>query len=300
MLAQPERRQPPDITQLNDFLWLAPSAFLNYNSGIVISNGEACLIDPGITPDEVERIAAFLQREGAALRTILLTHSHWDHILGPEHLPEAPIVTHEAYLQQVTSYNEQIQQSIGRWEQQLVLVRTTPFTIPTPSSTFTDQLTISVGAIDLHLIAVPGHAADQFAVYEAETQTFWAADMFSDLEIPFVSQSLGMYQYTIDRLNELPIALLIPGHGNPTDNSEAIADRVWEDREYLAELRSEVAQAIGSGYSIEETVQACIAMLKSYHHTGDNTEEHKLNIESAYIELGGVTDGQAHGWARVT
>jgi len=298
VVAQSERKQPPNIVQLNEYFWLAASAFLHYNSGVVISDGDACLIDPGITPDEIERIATFLQREDATLRSILLTHSHWDHILGPEHLPTVPIVTHEAYLQQIALHADRIAQSITDWEEQLGIRRSTPFAIPQPTSTFADQMSIRVGALDLHLIAVPGHAADQFAVYEATTQTFWAADMFSDLEIPFVSQSLGMYQYTIDRLNDLPIALLIPGHGNPTDDSEAIAARVWEDREYLAELRAEVAQAIGSGYSVEETVQACTPMLRSYHHTGDNSEEHRLNIESAYLELGGEANGEAYGWGR--
>jgi glyoxylase-like metal-dependent hydrolase (beta-lactamase superfamily II) len=299
VVARPERRQTPTIVQLNDVLWLAPSAFLHYNSGIVISAGEACLIDPGITPDEIERIAAFLQRHDATLQTILLTHSHWDHVLGPEHLPSAPIVTHEAYPQQVTSYREQIRQQIAQWEQQQEIRRDMPFHIPLPARTFADQTSIRVGALDLHLIAVPGHAADQFAIYEPQTQTFWAADMFSDLDIPFVSQSLSIYQYTIDRLNELPIALLIPGHGNPTDDAEAIAARVWEDREYLAELRAEVAQAIGAGYSIEETIQACMPMLETYHHRGDNVEGHRRNIGSAYGELGGAIDGEEFGWGQV-
>jgi glyoxylase-like metal-dependent hydrolase (beta-lactamase superfamily II) len=57
-----------------------PSAYLHYNAGAFFSGGEACLVDPGITPDEIAGLAA--EVGDARLRFVVLTHADWDHVLG--------------------------------------------------------------------------------------------------------------------------------------------------------------------------------------------------------------------------
>ena len=61
--------------------------------------GEACLIDPGMDAREMQAIADIVQAQGARPAVILLTHWHWDHVLGPEYIPgvrvaERPIAYH--------------------------------------------------------------------------------------------------------------------------------------------------------------------------------------------------------------
>ena len=50
---------------------------LEENCYILIHNGEAAVIDPGAEPDQ---IIARVQKSGAEIKMILLTHGHFDHI----------------------------------------------------------------------------------------------------------------------------------------------------------------------------------------------------------------------------
>src|SRR5437870_1335931 len=89
---------PLTYIQLNPSLWAGQSRLFYTNHGIFISEGQACLVDPGIYPDEIEAIARFVAERGAITQAIILTHSHWDHILGPEHFPGVRIITQLGYL----------------------------------------------------------------------------------------------------------------------------------------------------------------------------------------------------------
>jgi glyoxylase-like metal-dependent hydrolase (beta-lactamase superfamily II) len=72
-----------------------------FKNGFVLgceSSGEAVLIDPG---DEVEELLTLAARSGLALRHILLTHAHVDHITGVAAAKAAlgvPIYLHRADL----------------------------------------------------------------------------------------------------------------------------------------------------------------------------------------------------------
>ena len=57
------------------------SRFLHYNAGAFVSNGETCLVDPGILAEETE---ALRHDAGAvALVFVVLTHAHWDPFSAP-------------------------------------------------------------------------------------------------------------------------------------------------------------------------------------------------------------------------
>ncbi|MGE5245554.1 MAG: MBL fold metallo-hydrolase [Betaproteobacteria bacterium] len=81
-----------------------------YKNGFVVACGdtrEAVLIDPG---DEVEGLLAFAGRERLAIRHVLLTHAHVDHVTGvarakralgvPVHLHRDDLFLYEAAVQQ--------------------------------------------------------------------------------------------------------------------------------------------------------------------------------------------------------
>ena len=88
-----------------------------YNSGTLISKGQACLIDPGLRPDEIKAISDFVAERGAVPQTIILTHAHWDHLLGPERLPGFKTIAHVNDLAELEGgRNARIQWQIAAWE----------------------------------------------------------------------------------------------------------------------------------------------------------------------------------------
>src|SRR5438105_10615413 len=103
----------PTFTPLTPNLHLAQSRLFHTNHGIFISDGHACLIDPGIYPDELDAIARFVSEQRATPQTIILTHSHWDHILGPQHFPTARIVAQANYLTQTREHKHSTLKTIA-------------------------------------------------------------------------------------------------------------------------------------------------------------------------------------------
>ena len=282
------------FTQLTPSLWVTQSALYATNSGIFLSEGQACLIDPGITPEAIAGIARFVAEQGATPQAIVLTHGHWDHLLGAEHFPGIAIIAHTAYYDVLQARGDALQRQVATWEADAGIHRQQPFAPPRPTLTFDSDMTFTVGALKLCFSHAPGHAPDQLVITHAASGVLWAGDMLSDLEIPLVSHNLAAYERTLARLAELDIRVLIPGHGQPTGDPAEIRARLAADRAYLAELHARVAQAVAQGKSVAETVALCDDM--TFRHPAENRGPHRLNVESAYLELGGEADPTEAGW----
>lgn len=73
----------------------------NYNSGLIVSDGHVWLIDPGMAPDEVLAIRDFCQSHGWLVESILVTHFHYDHILGVNAFDGPVVITHACFEQEI-------------------------------------------------------------------------------------------------------------------------------------------------------------------------------------------------------
>ncbi len=277
-------------------LWVFQSRFFHTNSGVFVSAGQATLIDPAMQPEEIDRIARHLAEVGAIAQWMVLTHHHWDHILGPERLPGIPVVAHAGFAAAASLGAGEIRRAIGQWEAKLGVNRAQPFAIPQPEVTFDDDLRLPVGELELRLLHVPGHAPDQLALYEPAAACLWASDILSDLEIPYVSDSLARYERTLERLTGYELRVLVPGHGHPTTDPAEIRARLDRDRAYLAELRQRVTRAVQAGQPVAAAVEAAAGM--TYRYPELNRGSHRLNVESVYLELGGEADPGRVGWAQ--
>ncbi|MFN8474982.1 MAG: MBL fold metallo-hydrolase [Anaerolineae bacterium] len=275
-------------------LWVAQSPLFATNSGVWMNGFQAILIDPAIYPAEIEAMRDFLAAREIEAAYLILTHSHWDHVFGPEHFPDVPIVTQAGFSRWANEPGAHLVEKIARFEEEADIHREAPFAIPMPSHTVDGAGELRLGDMLVRLTHAPGHAPDQLTIYEPVSGTLWAADMLSDLEIPFVSDSLAGYERTLADLAGRDINALVPGHGTPTVDGGEIQARLTDDRAYLAELRERVERAVGAGKTMDETVAACADM--RFRYPDDNAGPHRLNVESVYAELGGAADGAAVGW----
>jgi glyoxylase-like metal-dependent hydrolase (beta-lactamase superfamily II) len=285
---------PPPATQWTPALWVQQSRLYHTNSGIVIHQGRACLIDPGIFPAEIAALARLVAVQGATVEAIILTHSHWDHLLGPEHFPGVPVVAHAAYPATVATHGAGQMRTIAAWETRHRVKRRQRFSLPQPTTAVATPTAYTLGDLTLRLDHAPGHWPDQITIYDPANGVLWAADMLSDREIPFVSHSLGAYRATLARLAGLAIGVLVPGHGQATRDRAEIAARLVADSAYLDELQTQVSAAVAGGLSLAETVAACARM--PYRHRAANAGPHRWNVASAYRELGGAVGAEPIGW----
>ena len=285
----------PTLTQLTPNLWITQSTLFATNSGIFINGDRALLIDPGIPPQNTDAIAQFVADRGAMVQAIVITHAHWDHILGPEHFPGLPVIAQARYLDVLDVHGSDLKRQVEDWASQNWIRRAQPFVPPVPTYAFDTELTLTLGELRLRLIHTPGHTPDQCVIYHEASGTLWAADMLTDTEVPFIGHSLDAFAETLDFLATLDIRVLIPGHGNPATDAAEIRTRISEDRAYLAALRECVIAAVTSGATLPGTVAACAGI--PYPRPCDVPYAHEWNVETAYVEFGGEAEGVV-GWDR--
>lgn len=287
---------PATMSEITPGWWVSQSRLYHTHSGLFTSGDDAILIDPGIYPDEIEAIAAFVKAHAIHIQAVLLTHSHWDHILGPEHFPEATLIAHQCFAITAAEAECELHREIAGLEKDGGASRRRAFRIPHPDITFDRRMTLQVGSELIQLVAAPGHAPDQLIAYQPNGQTLWAADMLSDLEIPLIQSSLSAYRQTMEMLDSLRVRTLIPGHGFVTCQAGEIAARLASDRVYLAELDSRTREAVELGLTLEESVRLC-HNIPYRQDREENAGPHRLNSEAAYVEAGGSAPVDS-GWNR--
>ncbi len=273
-----------------------PSRVMAYNAGVLIGGKDAVLIDAGLYADEVDQLRSHVYAQAAAPTHVVVTHSHWDHVLGPEYFPGVPVVQQQESVAVLAESGTHIEHQVTEWERQSGIRRDMPFLIHEPDQTFADLLELPIGDKTIELLHAPGHAPEQLVVYDRAEQLLWAADMLSDIEIPFVMHSLRAYRRTLDRLAQLEVATLVPGHGGPANGPTEVRARFETDRAYLGELQRRVEVAVAAGRSAVDTVSSCADM--TYANREQNEDAHRLNVETAFVELGGAADPRHPGWNR--
>jgi len=268
----------------------------SYNAGVLVRGKDALLIDAGLFPDEVDLLRSHIYSWGARPTHMVVTHSHWDHVLGPEYFPGVPVVQQQESVAVFAEHHSHIEHQVTEWERQSNVRRDMSFLMHEPDQIFSDRLDLQLGDKTIELLHAPGHAPEQLVVYDRAERTLWAADMLSDIEIPFVMHNLKAYRLTLDRLAQLEVATLVPGHGRPACGQGQVRARFEADRAYLAELQRRVEAAVAAGRNAAETISSCADM--AYPSRDQNEDAHRLNVETAFLELGGAVERGHEGWNR--
>jgi hydroxyacylglutathione hydrolase len=283
---------PTHIQQYHNSVWVKQNTPYATNTGIVIHRNQACLIDPGISPADCESINQFLMKQNAEISYIILTHAHWDHLLGAQYFPEALVITHQKYQDVIRHHEEHIVQQASAWWNSVYKVPMDAWIPPLPRISFTQQLQISIGELSISLIHAPGHTCDHIAVYIPYAKILWVGDMLSDQELALV-EDIVFYQKTLVDLMVIDAGIVIPGHGRPAIETIEIQQRFEQDMAYVVSLRTCVQKALNCGYDCAQTVKACMAVPFSQPDAYPNA--YRWNIENAYLRLGG-TSAKLIGW----
>ncbi|MCX6063035.1 MAG: MBL fold metallo-hydrolase [Caldiserica bacterium] len=282
---------------LTAHLWAAKCRGYAMNTGILHDAAHATLIDPALLPDEVEDIAAFCEAQQLKVETVVITHHHWDHVLGAARFPGAHVVTHQSYVAQTALDLEHTRRSIQGYYGAEGVAADTPFSPPMPDQTVDRIIGLMVGDMRVQLFHTPGHARDHLSVYDAESAFLWAGDLLSDLEIPFVSDRLDAFERTLGMFAAMQVDLLVPGHGNLTRDHAEIRRRIDADRSYLSDLRTRIEAVVLAGGSVQDATAACADMV--FRSPGANSEAHIMNVEQVFLECGGTTQfNLLLGWSR--
>lgn len=189
--------------------------FTHINSYVVADGSKAILIDPGFYE---ESSLAIVQEslQGVRLESIVLTHTHPDHIEGIELVrkvyPDIPIYVHELERAKVEHYQNVFSLAMNE-----------PF---------------KVSRILLQPIFTPGHSPEHVSFYEANSGTALVGDMvagFGSIWIGTPDGNINDYFQSLEKLKALSATALAPGHG----------DIIYNVSEKLEEVRLHRLQRLG-------------------------------------------------------
>lgn len=115
---------------------------------------------------------------------------------------------------------------------------------------FTGDLTLTVGRHTFHLLHTPGHTPGQTAVYVPQERVVFTGDtVFSECQTWLMNSDLEQWLTALERIAELEVDHVVPGHGPVTTPSYLDVQR-----KVLLEWVDAVAEAVELGWSRAETV----------------------------------------------
>lgn len=189
------------------------------NTFIVINEqagGAALLIDPG---DEPDRIAAALDQEGADVKAILITHTHFDHVGAVSKLAErtgaevwVPELEHHV-LADINSF--------------VRLPGLGPFESYEAEHTLSGGERLDLAGFEVDVIFTPGHSPGHLSYSLAEHQALFSGDVLFQGSVGRTDLPGGDTQTLISSIGTLidllpPETTVFPGHmGVTTLGAEA-------------------------------------------------------------------------------
>jgi glyoxylase-like metal-dependent hydrolase (beta-lactamase superfamily II) len=247
------------------------------SSLLLAAGAEAVLVDPGVSADEVARIAARVRDLDARVTHVLATHADWDHVCGIAAFPEAAATMGEA-----TAMRLQARAKDAAVAERAAASGLEIAGEPRVDRTFAAGAALQLGPFLVETFALPGHTPDGTAFRCRELDLLAVGDHLSAVEFPFVT-STAAYRGTLAALADLlrrdPPARVVPGHGPELTAVEALG--VAEaDLGYLWELHD----AVAAGATREEARAAGLAVGVPRPAADDLAEAHAANVEAALTE----------------
>jgi len=273
-------------TDLGGGVLVRQSRAYQMNSVVLLDPAHAVLVDPGVLPSEIEDIADRVRGAGPAATTLIMTHAHWDHVLGRYRWPAARVIAHDRFAADLERTMKLIHQEADQvasehgesWKQ-----RFEPFRA---NERVSGQHFTKVGPWRMVFRDAFGHSPSQLSIHLPEQRVLIAADMLSDIEIPLLNVPAPTYLATLEALAPLfsggAVETLIPGHGTVAHGAAA-RERIDRDLRYLEMLEREVSAARHAGVPLAETHQRLAGMPDVERHPDHSMREaHKRNITLTY------------------
>lgn len=189
---------------------------LGVNCYVVSDAGEAAIIDCGCFEErEWKLIKDYIEAEKLALKHVLLTHAHFDHVYGLRYVERDYGMLPYLHFMDAEQYTQSLDMLV-----QFMGVRL-PGELPTIGGYLHDGQDITLGDIKLQVIHTPGHTPGGICFYCETEGVLFSGDTLFQCSVGRADLPGGDMQTEIDSVRERLITLpdsvrVLPGHGPST------------------------------------------------------------------------------------
>jgi cyclase len=250
------------------------------NAGAIDTPAGVIAIDAQQYPRLAKQFRAAIEaKTGKPVSRLVNTHCHLDHTAGNIVFADVPIVAHDKTLKAmhanlgaksgahwtVSDYPTKIKMLFGQnlfdlvpendqawFRQRIALPDYDTMTIAPPTVTFADHFTFHLPNERIHLdYWGPAHCDGDIVVWLENSKVAFLGDLLFYGRFPWLGDcDLSGLIDRLARVLTLDVAVVVPGHGMPTDLAQ-----VARFRDMLVALREAVATAIKAGVSEEAAVR---------------------------------------------
>lgn len=220
------------------------------NTGFIATPAGAVVIDTGasLRYGQAQR-AAVRAATGHDAVQVYITHAHPDHFLGSQAYADLPVHALPATAARIAQNGDQLAQNL------YLLVGSAmagtavhaPAALPSPP-----PAVATFGGRRLQLIALQGHSGADLAVFDEATGSLFAGDLVFFERAPTTPDAdITAWLAALERLAQLPLRVLVPGHGPVVRGPEAIA----QTRDYLRWVQATLREAAAQGLDMNEAMR---------------------------------------------
>jgi len=243
------------------------------NTGFIVGADGVIVIDTG--PSKAygdQQRAAIARLTAKPVVQVLLTHSHPDHVFGNQAYPGVPVASLPATAASLTQSGDALLGNLYR----LVGDAMRDTEVRLPNAVAADGA-ISVAGRKLRLIAARGHTDADLMVFDEATRTLFAGDLvFFDRTPTTPNADIPAWLATLDAIDALPFAALVPGHGPLLRDHAGIA----QTRDYLRWLRDSLQGAARRGLDMPEVLQ--LPVPERFRHLAVLRTEYERSVSHLY------------------
>ena len=250
------------------------------NIGFIIGDDCVAIIDTGGSINIGMKLKNSVQKiTEKPICYVINTHIHFDHILGNKAFvnKNTDFVGHknlaEAVNQNRDFFLTQFKNNLNANAKGSDIIG--------PNILIEKSTQLELGGRTLTLIPFPSsHTNNDLVVIDNKTRTLWSGDLIFRERIPTLTGSLKGWLETIEKIKELDVKVVVPGHGNV---ATSLDNAIKKQEDYLNLLLNKTRQAINEGKFVNEAMETIDQNneLKWLLHD----YQHPTNINKAYTEL---------------